>query len=428
MSSSSDDDLKMAVQTPSTTSSGTGSGSRWLREFHPGWFGAVMGTAVVGVISSGNPGHIHGLVGTMKDLSIGATVLAAALGVFIAVPYLARWVIHPRAAWADMRDPIVGPLHGTFPGGILVLGMAISTVGPQVLPVHSVPTVVEVFAAIGVPLALGISLVFAYLLFTLEFPDTRVVNGGWFIPPVVTIIVPVVLVRLISQVGPSAARLLLFTGYAFWGVGFLLFLLVMGLLHDRLVTQALPPAAMAPSLWIVLGPLGVGAAALLDLAHVVPAVLGTKAAVIGTLSMVAASTLWGFGAWSLLVALVLLGHYLRRGSIPYGVGWWAFTFPLGALTLATSSLADAWKLPIVSDIALGLLVGLVVLWLIVTAGTTGSVATGHAWARPPTPPPSPLGTPAPSVSSPRTTAQATIGTDTASPTIIPPSAPEGAIS
>ena len=49
---------------------------------------------------------------------------------FIAVPYLARWVIHPRAAWADMRDPIVDPLHGTFPGGILVLGMAISTVEP----------------------------------------------------------------------------------------------------------------------------------------------------------------------------------------------------------------------------------------------------------------------------------------------------------
>ena len=101
-----------------------------MREFHPGWFGAVMGTAVVGVISSGNPGHIHGLVGTMKDRSIGATALAAALGVFIAVPYLARWVIHPRAAWADMRDPIVDPLHGTFPGGILVLGMAISTVEP----------------------------------------------------------------------------------------------------------------------------------------------------------------------------------------------------------------------------------------------------------------------------------------------------------
>jgi len=390
MESSPEDDLKVVAQATAAMSTGT-----WLRDFHPGWFGAVMGTAVIGVIASGNPGHFHGLATTMKDLSIGATALAAALGVLIAVPYLARWILYPRAAWADMRDPTVGPLHGTFPGGILVLAVAISTVGPQVLPVHSVPTVVEVFAAIGIPLALAISLLFAYLLFTLELPDTRVVNGGWFIPPVVTIIVPVVLVPLLSQVGPSAARLLLFTGYAFWGVGFLLFLLVMGLLHDRLVTRALPAAAMAPSLWIVLGPLGVGAAALLDLAHVAPSVLGSKAAVIGTLTLVGASALWGFGAWSLLVAMALLGRYLGRGGVPYGVGWWAFTFPLGALTLATSSLANAWKLPIVSDIALGLLVGLVVLWLIVTAGTIGSVATGGAWVRPSAPAPTSPGTPAP---------------------------------
>jgi len=364
---------------------GAESGGAWVRDFHPGWFGAVMGTAVIGVIASGNPGHFHALATTMKDLSIGATALGAALGVLIAVPYLARWIIYPAAAWADMRDPMVGPLHGTFPGGVLVLAVAVSTVGPQVLPVHSVPTVVEVLAAIGIPLALAISLLFAYLLFTLELPDPRVVNGGWFIPPVVTIIVPVVLVPLLSQVGPSAARLLLFTGYAFWGVGFVLFLLVMGLLHDRLVTRELPAAAMAPSLWIVLGPVGVGAAALLDLARVAPSVLGPNAASIGTLTLVGASILWGFGAWWLLAVMALHGRYLHRGGIPYGIGWWAFTFPLGALTLATSSLANAWKLPIVSDIALGLFVGLVVLWLIVTAGTIGSVATGNAWVRPSAP-------------------------------------------
>jgi C4-dicarboxylate transporter/malic acid transport protein len=360
-----------------------------------------MGTAVIGVIASANPGHFTALAVTMKDLSIGATALAALLGVLIAVPYLARWILYPRAAWADMRDPTVGPLHGTFPGGILVLAVAISAVGPQVLPVHSVPTVVEVLAAVGVPLALAISLLFAYLLFTLDLPDTRVVNGGWFIPPVVTIIVPVVLVPLLGQVGPSAARLLLFTGYAFWGVGFLLFLLVLGLLHDRLVTQALPAAAMAPSLWIVLGPIGVGAAALLDLAHAAPLVLGSKAAVIGTLTLVGASALWGFGAWSLLVALALLGRYLGRGGIPYGVGWWAFTFPLGALTLATSSLATAWALPVVSDIALGLLIGLVLLWLIVSAGTAGSLATGSAWTRPAAPSPTSPAGPTPSATGDR---------------------------
>jgi len=357
-------------------------GRRWLADFHPGWFGAVMGTAVIGIIAFANPGGFSPLATPMRDLAIGATALAAALLLVIGAPYLARWILYPRAAWADLGNPMVGPLHGTFPGAILVLAAAVAVVGPQIAPTGAVLVVVEVLAAIGIPLALAVSLVFAYLLFTLDLPDTSVVNGGWFIPPVVTIIVPVVLVPLLGQVGRPSARLLLFTGYAFWGVGFFLFLLVMGLLHDRLVTRPLPPAEMAPSLWIVLGPVGVGASALLRLAHAAPTVLGPKAAVIGTMTLVGAAVLWGFGAWWLLVAVALHGRYLRRGGVPFGIGWWALTFPLGALTLATVSLASAWSLPALGDAGLGLLAGLVVIWSIVAYRTVHALVDGTAWVRP----------------------------------------------
>jgi C4-dicarboxylate transporter/malic acid transport protein len=354
-----------------------------LAEFHPGWFGAVMGTGVIAVIASANPGHVAALGDTMTDVSYAAAALAGLLAVVLGAFYLVRWIAYPQAVWAGLRDPTVGPLHGTFPGGILVLAVVAATVGPKVLPAEAVPTVVEVLDAIGVPLALGISLVIAYLLFTLEHQDTRVVNGGWFIPPVVTIIVPVVLVPLLHQVGPSAARLLVFTGYAFLGTGFILFLLILSMLHDRMVVHVMPPAGMAPSLWIVLGPAGVGAAALVDLAHAAPLAFGAKAATaIGPVSLVAAGLLWGFGAWSLLVALALLGRYMHGGGIPYGIGWWAFTFPLGALTLATSSLADAWSLGVLGDIALGLFTFLVVVWLVVTAAALRSVL-GAAGSRAP---------------------------------------------
>jgi C4-dicarboxylate transporter/malic acid transport protein len=365
------------AQTDLTPSSPLGdetpSPSGRLAEFHPGWFGAVMGTGVIAVIAPTNPGHVAALGDTMTDVSYAAAALAGLLAVVLGAFYVVRWIAYPQAVWTGLRDPTVGPLHGTFPGGILVLAVVVAKVGPKVLPAGAVPTVVEVLDAIGIPLALAISLVFAYLLFTLEHQDTRVVNGGWFIPPVVTIIVPVVLVPLLRQVGPSAARLLVFTGYAFWGAGFILFLLVLSMLHDRMVVHVMPPAGMAPSLWIVLGPAGVGAAALVDLAHAAPLAFGAKATAIGPVSLVGASLLWGFGAWSLLVALALLGRYLHGGKIPYGIGWWAFTFPLGALTLATSSLADAWSLGVLGDIALGLFAFLVVVWLVVTTATLCSV-------------------------------------------------------
>jgi C4-dicarboxylate transporter/malic acid transport protein len=348
----------------------------WLTTFHPGWFGAVMGTAVVGIIAAKNPGGFSDLATTMKDLSIGAVALAALIAVLVGVTYLMRWSLHPREAWADMRDPVVGPLHATFPGGILVLAVGIASVGGQVLPVSSVPTVVEVLDAIGVPLALAVGLVFAYLLFTLDLADRRLVNGGWFIPPVVTIIVPVVLVPLLGQVQRPAARLLLFTGYAFYGIGFVLFLLVLGMLHDRLVTRELPPSGMAPSLWIVLGPTGVGAAALVELAHGTVSVLGPKAGPLELVSLVGATAIWGFGAWWLLVASSLIGRYMKHGGIAYGVGWWGFTFPLGALTLATTSLGSGWSVPVIGDLALALLVALVVVWLVVAAATLVALVSG----------------------------------------------------
>ncbi len=353
----------------------------WLRDFHPGWFGAVMGTAVIGIIASMNPGKFASWANTMRYISVGATVLAAALFVVIAIPYLSRWLIHSGAAWKDMRDPVAGPLHGTFPGAILVLAAAVANVGPREISVGATSDIVAGLAVVGVPLALAISLLFAYLLFTLDLPDVRLVNGGWFIPPVVTIIVPVVLLTLLGDVAHLTARLLLFAAYAFWGIGFLLFLLVMGLLHDRLVTQALPPAEMAPSLWIVLGPVGVGTSALIGLGHATPEILGPSAAVMGIVSLLGASILWGFGAWWLLVALMLLGRYIRRGGVPYGIGWWAFTFPLGALTLATVALGRAWSLAALADISLAMFVLLVLLWLIVTVRTLDSLAKGTLWVR-----------------------------------------------
>jgi len=84
------------------------------------------------------------------------------------------------------------------------------------------------------------------------------VNGGWFIAPVTSIIVPMVLMPLVPSVDAGTARLLLVTSYAMWGMGFFLFLMVASLLYDRLVYRPLPAAPLAPSLWIGLGPIGAG--------------------------------------------------------------------------------------------------------------------------------------------------------------------------
>ena len=68
-------------------------------------------------------------------------------------------------------------------------------------------------------------------------------------------------------------------------------------------------------------------------------------------STIGAAVLWGFGVWWLAAALVLLGAYLRRGRLPYGLGWWAFTFPLGAFTASTLGLGRAWHIDVLEGLA-----------------------------------------------------------------------------
>ena len=165
------------------------------------------------------------------------------------------------------------------------------------------------------------------------------------------------------------------------GMGFFLFVLVASLLFDRLVFHPLPPAPMAPSVWIGLGPLGVGGLALVVLAQTAAPMWGDAAAVVTTLSLIVATALWGFGLWWLAASVVLLVAYLRRGPLPYGLGWWAFTFPLGALTASTLALARGWHAGALEAIGVILFVALLVAWVIVSGGTLGAVRSGAAWRR-----------------------------------------------
>ncbi len=347
-----------------------------LRGFHPGWFGAVMGTGIVAVAAFLNPGNVVSLAPAARALGQTMAVLAAAAAVVLVVPYLGRFVRHPDAALADLRDPVAGAMYATFPGGILVLAAVASAVGPTWWSAPTVRDLVAALAFVGVPLAFAMSLLFAYLLFVRAEMVLESVNGGWFIPPVVNVVVPLVLVPLVPGSPPVTARALLLASYGFWGMGFVLYLLIVTMLHHRLVVHALPHAALAPSLWIGLGPIGVGALALVKMAAAGTAVFGSSGPTVALLSRLAATALWGFGVWWLATAALLLVHYRRSGRLPFGIGWWAFTFPLGAYTVATLSLARAWNLSGLEWVGAGLFVLLGVFWLTVAARTTWAVGTG----------------------------------------------------
>lgn len=344
-----------------------------LRDFHPGWFGAVMGTAIIAIVAIQNPGDFHALATATRTIAQVMTIVTVVLAVGLLVPYVARIVWHHDAALANLRDPAQGGLYGTLPGGILVVAAAASAVGPTWFSPEVVRTIVATLDWVGVPLALFISVAFAHLLFTNVQVAPESINGSWFIPPVVNIIVPLVVLPLMPGSSPTTARMLLFMSYAFWGVGFILYLLILAMLFQRLIVHPLPHAMLAPSLWIGLGPLGVGTVTLIKMATAGGALYGPLDPSVLVLSNLFATALWGFGAWWLIAASVLLIRYLRTGPLPFGIGWWAFTFPLGAYTTATLVLAESWNLDALRWLGAILFVALSVFWLVVAGRTLVSL-------------------------------------------------------
>jgi len=352
-----------------------------LKTFHPGWFATVMGTAIVSVVAYANPGNNSYLLATAHTIGVGFLLLAWLAAIAVLIPFVARLVRHRDAAMADLRHPVVGAMYGTLPAAILVLASATAAIGEAVLPAGVVVAIVAVLAVIGGIISFVGSVVFTYMLFVSDQVADEAVNGGWFIPPVVSIIIPLPLMALLPHVSSSGARLLLVTGYASFGIGFFLFLLVAAVLFARLIRHSLPLAPLAPSLWIGLSPIGIGSVALLRLAVGAAWHWGDAAGMIQSGSLVAATVLWGFGLWWLAIAASLLVRYLKRGGLPFSVGWWAFTFPVGAYTLATLQLARTWNTAVLEWMAVALFIVLVGFWICVSVATVQAIRDGRAWQR-----------------------------------------------
>jgi len=339
-----------------------------------------MGTAIFSVATYLNPGNVTALSGLAHGLGAGLAVLAYAVGAVLVVAYGVRWVRYREAVLADLRHPVLGSMFATVPGGLLVLAVMTSVVGPSVLPRGAITPIIAVLAVVGVVGALVISVAFAVTLFVGK-PAAESVNGGWFIPPVVTIIIPMALAPLASHASPATVRLLLSLGYAAYGMGLVLFLLVLGSLYDRLVLHPLPPAPLAPTLWIGLGPVGVAVLAPLALASAGHELFGAGAPTVQLLSQLAGTAVWGFGLWWLAIAATLLVRYLRAGPLPLHLGWWAFTFPLGAFTVATVTTARLWQVPAIEGFAVLLYLMLVGFWGVVTVRTVAATRDGRVWRR-----------------------------------------------
>ncbi|WP_298285135.1 TDT family transporter [Acidocella sp.] len=342
-----------------------------IRHFAPNWFTVTMGTGVLALLLAP--------YAPLHDLAKG--IWAVNIGLFAAFTllYAARWVLFPREAALIFGHPVMPMFLGAIPMGMttLVNGTVAFTHDYSLAEtLWYVNTVLSVVIGLGVP----------YAMFTQQPHALETMTAVWLLP-VVPCEVSAASAGLLAPNLPGADGLsLVVQGYVLWALSVPVALSILAILFMRLALHKLPGPEMGVSSWLAVGPLGTGALALLLLGHAAAGVfphtgLAAAATVAQGAGIIGGLIIWAYGAWWLLLALAMTLTHVPRG-LPFNMGWWGFTFPLGVFILATHALAAQTGLGVFADAANGLTILFVGLWAMVAVLTFKGGYRGHLFASP----------------------------------------------
>lgn len=237
---------------------------------------------------------------------VGTALFWLALAVDVAVigTYATKWVRYPEAVRAEIAHPVRLAFVPTASIALLLLAAA----GRETVPALAaglwwVGVVTQLVATLAVLTAWMSRPVFAM----------GHVSPAWFIPVVGTLTVPLAGVTF----GPIELS------WFFWSVGLVFWGALLPMVLTRLFVHETPvPAQLLPTLAILIAP---PAVAFVSLQRLEPGTLGLPARVLYYAA--------------LFFALLFLAQVGRLRRLPFFLSWWAYSFPLAALAVATSVMA-----------------------------------------------------------------------------------------
>ncbi|MGH8350606.1 MAG: TDT family transporter, partial [Pseudomonas sp.] len=288
-----------------------------IRQFTPNWFAATMGTGVLALALAQLPVAIPALHAFAEALWL----FNIALFLLFTAMYTARWLLFFDEARRIFGHSTVSMFFGTIPMGLATIINGFLVFG---LPRwgEGVIHLAEVLWWLDVAMSLACGVLIPYMMFTRQEHSIDQMTAVWLLPVVAAEVAAASGGLLAPHLADAHSQLVvLVTSYVLWAFSLPVAFSILTILLLRMALHKLPHENMAASSWLALGPIGTGALGMLVLGDDAPLIFAANGLpgigeIAAGLGLVAGITLWGFGLWWMLMALLITVRYLRAG-IPF---------------------------------------------------------------------------------------------------------------
>lgn len=338
---------------------------RLIRGFTPNWFTAGMGTGILALDAYLLP---HG-PGWLQSLGIVLWLINMVLVAGLLVLMGLRSIRDPKGVKEIFVHPLQSMFFGAIPMAMTTVVNGFFDIGPRFLGAQAYHIGAVLWIANAV-IVLGSVFVIPFLMFISHDHALSRMTAVWLMPIVPAEVVAASSALLLPHIADLALRQDLFIGtIALWAFSVPMAFLLLGMLFLRLAVHKLPTEELAFSTWITLGTLGTGIMGLMLLAKDAALVVPHLANAIAGSATLAAIILWGLGLWWFILSSMITGYYIWHRSLPFNLGWWGLTFPLGVFAGGTDLLYHTLNSAIFGWAAQAFFILLALLWTVVASLT-----------------------------------------------------------
>ncbi|WP_168188918.1 SLAC1 anion channel family protein [Thiomicrorhabdus sediminis] len=297
-------------------------------------FGAIMGYCGLTLVAK----EISDIFGFASQIFYALAFITTLFFTLISVIYMAKLIKHMKAVHNEFSHPVALHFFPTFSISLLLLSLIYKDID---------------FDLAQVLWTLGAVMQFGFLLMILnnwihqEKWQITHMNPAWFIPVVGNIVVPIGAVNFAP----------LEVAWFFFSIGLIFWLILNSIVMYRLFFHPPMLKVLEPTLFILIAPPAVGFISYMNLQAM--AGVDDFARILFYIA--------------LFMTVLLLSQLPRFIAVPFSLSWWAYTFPIAAMTLASFIMYEQLDMSFFAYIGFALLAMLIALVAHLTAKTLWAV-------------------------------------------------------